>query len=81
MINISIGNDCYYCSDFLENRILKQNRKLLLVVKKDIGAGFINDDWYEENKVYFKYFVESDIKNYFASNNFRLYFLDTWKYY
>jgi SAM-dependent methyltransferase len=59
------------------NRIIKPNGKLLIVIKKGTDEGFINDDWYEGNKVYFTHFVESEIKEYFAANNFRLDFLDT----
>ena len=62
-------------------RILKQNGKLLLVVKKGDNEGFINDAWYEGNKVYFTHFVENEIKAYFAANNIRLDFLNTRKPY
>lgn len=63
------------------NRILKENGKLFLVVKKGIDEGFIDDDWYEGYKVYFTQFIESEIKDYFTINNFRLDFLDTRKPY
>ena len=48
------------------NRILKRDGKLLIVVKKGIDEGFIDDDWYEGNRVYFTYFIESEIKDYFV---------------
>ena len=63
------------------NRIMKPNGKLLIVIKKGTDEGLINDDWYEGNQVYFTHFVESEIKEYFAANSFRLDFLDTRKPY
>lgn len=63
------------------NRILKRDGKLLIVIKRGIDEGFIDDDWYEGNRVYYTYFLESEIKDYFATNNFKLDFLDTRKPY
>lgn len=63
------------------NRILKPNGKLLIVIKKGTAEGFIDDDWYEGNKVYFTHFVESEIQDYFESHHFRLHFIHTRKPY
>lgn len=62
-------------------RVLKPGGKLLIVVKKGVDEGIIHDDWYEGKPVYFTHFVESEIRNYFASNGFCLDFLDTRKPY
>ncbi len=53
----------------------------MIVKKRGADERFINNDWYERNKVYLPHFVESEIKDYFAANNFRLDFLDTRKPY
>ena len=63
------------------NRILKRNGKLLLVVKKGITEGIINDGWYEGNKVYFTHFIEDEIEEYLLRNNFRIDYFDTRKPY
>lgn len=63
------------------NRILKKDGKLLVVVKRGINEGIIEDEWYEGNRVYFSYFLEDEIKNYFSGNNFRIDFFDTRKPY
>jgi len=54
------------------NRILKREGKLLIVVKKGISEGIIDDEWYEGNKVYFTHFNEDEIKEFFNNNNFRV---------
>ena len=59
------------------NRILKPQGKLLVVVKKGIGEGIIDDDWYEGNKIYFTNFLEYEIINLITNNNFKFDFLDT----
>jgi len=67
---------------FLEfNRILKKNGKLLVVVKKGITEGIIDDEWYEGNKVYFTHFMENDIKEYLDHCNFSIDFFHTRKPY
>lgn len=63
------------------NRIIKPNGRILIVIKKGTDEGFINDDWYEGNKVYFTHFIESEISEYFLANKFRLDFIDTRKPY
>lgn len=54
------------------NRILKPNGKLLLVVKKGIEEGIIDNEWYEGNPVQFTHFVEAEIEGYLSRNHFRL---------
>jgi ubiquinone/menaquinone biosynthesis C-methylase UbiE len=63
------------------NRILKTNGKLFVVVKKGTAEGIIDDDWYEENKVYFTHFLESEIKNYFEHSHFTIDFFEVRKPY
>lgn len=63
------------------NRVLKKGGKLLVVVKKGTEEGMIDDEWYEGNKVYFTHFVEEEIKNYLAQNNFKSEFIATRKPY
>ena len=62
-------------------RILKSNGKLLIVVKKGNNEGLIDDKWYEGNKVYFSYFKENEIEDYFIRNNFRIDYFDVRKPY
>lgn len=63
------------------SRILKEDGKLLLVVKKGTSEDFIDDDWYEGNKIYFTHFLESEIEHYFTASNFSIDFMDTRKPY
>jgi len=63
------------------NRILKRGGKLLVSVKKGTSEGIIDDEWYEGNKVYFTHFIEEEIRNYFADNNFSIDYIDTRKPY
>jgi SAM-dependent methyltransferase len=59
------------------NRILKPNGKLLLVTKKGVSEGIINDEWYEGNEVYFTNYQETDLEGYFISNGFEIEFQET----
>jgi ubiquinone/menaquinone biosynthesis C-methylase UbiE len=52
------------------NRILKRNGKLLVVVKKGLTEGLIDDEWYEGNEVYFTHFLENEVKEYFLDSGF-----------
>jgi SAM-dependent methyltransferase len=63
------------------NRILRNDGKLLVVVKKGTAEGIIHDDWYEGHPVHFTHFTEEDIQAYFTGNNFRIDFLETRKPY
>jgi len=63
------------------NRILKIGGKLLVVVKKGINEGIIDDEWYEGNQVYFKQFMENETKDYFDKANFKIDFFDMRKPY
>lgn len=63
------------------SRILKPNGKLLVVVKKGTTEGIIDDEWYEDNKVWFSHFMEEDITRYFNDSNFTIDFLETRKPY
>lgn len=63
------------------SRVLKPGGKVLIAVKKGESEGFLNDDWYEGNKVYFTYFTENEIINYFIKNKFKLEFFDVRKPY
>lgn len=63
------------------SRVLKPGGKVLIAVKKGESEGFINDEWYEGNKVYFTYFLEDEIKEFFNNNKFVLDFFDVRKPY
>jgi ubiquinone/menaquinone biosynthesis C-methylase UbiE len=63
------------------HRIIKPGGKLLVVVKKGTTEGIIYDEWYEGNKVYFTYFLESEIKKYFTDSGFTVLYSDTRKPY
>jgi ubiquinone/menaquinone biosynthesis C-methylase UbiE len=63
------------------SRVLKPGGKLLIAVKKGESEGFINDEWYEGNKIYFTYFTEDEMKNYFNKNKFKMDFFDVRKPY
>ncbi len=49
--------------------------------KKGATEGLIDDEWYEGNKVYFTHFLESEIKNYFEHNHFKIDFFEVRKPY
>jgi phage-related protein len=57
------------------------NGKLLIVVKKGINEGIIDDEWYEGNKIYFAQFIESEMREYFSASNFTIEFFDVRKPY
>ncbi|MBI5726826.1 MAG: class I SAM-dependent methyltransferase [Ignavibacteriales bacterium] len=59
------------------NRILKDEGKLLIAVKKGSTEGLINDAWYEGNTVHFSYFLEDEIKQYMEENNYTIEYLLT----
>jgi len=63
------------------NKILKPGGKLLVVIKKGVKEGFLeNDEWYK-TKVYFSLFVENEIVKYFQDAGFSIDFLETRKPY
>jgi len=63
------------------NRILKPNGRLLLVVKKGIDEGIINDEWYEGNKIYFTNFIEEEVIKFLEDKEFEIEFRETRKPY
>lgn len=63
------------------NRILKRDGNLLIVVKKGSQEGIIDDEWYENNKVYFTYFMENEIRDYFSHRHFNIDFFERRKPY
>ena len=58
-------------------RILKNNGKLLIVVKKGENEGIVKDDWYEGHEIYFTHFLEEELEGYLRQNQFELNYLDT----
>jgi len=49
----------------------------LLVTKKGIEEGIVNDEWYEGNTIYFSNFMESELLSCLTQHNFDIDFLDT----
>jgi 2-polyprenyl-3-methyl-5-hydroxy-6-metoxy-1,4-benzoquinol methylase len=62
-------------------RILKKDGKLIIVVKKGINEGLINDEWYEGNEIYFTNFLEEELITYLNQNSFEIKFIETRKPY
>jgi ubiquinone/menaquinone biosynthesis C-methylase UbiE len=63
------------------HRIMKPEGYLFVVVKKGTKEGIIDDEWYEGNKVFFTYFLESEINKYFNEGGFSVVYSDVRKPY
>jgi ubiquinone/menaquinone biosynthesis C-methylase UbiE len=59
------------------NRILKPGGYLLVVVKKGLEEGFINEFLGIEAEIYFSLFSEIEIRKYYSINGFEVVFIES----